>query len=197
MARAGAPHQEAFKKGELVKVNENISDQVLTEMCPLFKKNVACRIAFVRPAALRRRLTGKQQPRSYVLGFDIGGITCTTQAKFFEPLAAKCLKDAPALQIAALSATLLKLQDPMVKDLQRKLEETTLSMERASMEREDFRQGGGPCDVWGSPAECSHVSQRRYTEDLQDSIAEARNLLDMGHNRGAWHILTEAYPDTE
>ena len=60
-----------------------------------------------------------------------------------------------------------------MKDLKRKLEETTLEMERARMEREDFRQGGGPSDVWGSPAANSPLSLRRYTENLQDTAEDA------------------------
>ena len=106
------------------------------------------------------------------------------------------------LQVAALSTAFQNLQDPMVKGLKRKLEETTLEMERARMEREDFRQGGGPSDVWGSPAANSPLSLRRYTENLQDTaedalqtIAEARNLFDMGQTDEARRTLDEVLPD--
>ena len=81
------------------------------------------------------------------------------------------------LQVAALSTAFQHLQDPMVKDLKRKLEETTLEMERARMEREDFRQGGGPSDVWGSPAANSPLSLRRYTENLQRMLCRQSQRL--------------------
>ena len=107
-------------------------------------------------------------------------------------------------KIAALSTVFEKLQSDQVRGLKRKLEETTLEMERARMEREDFRQGGGPSDVWGSPGDSSNVSLRRYVEDLQDqtegdrgTIAEARNLLDMGQSSEARRILNEALSDPE
>ena len=106
------------------------------------------------------------------------------------------------LQVAALSTAFQNLQDPIVKDLKRKLEETTLEMERARMEREDFRQGGGPSDVWGSPAANSPLSLRRYTENLQDTaedalqtITEARNLFDIGQTEEARRTLNEVLSD--
>jgi hypothetical protein len=118
----------------------------------------------------------------------------------FEPLAAEYPKG--ALQIAALSTVFEKLQEPVVRNLKRKLGETTLEMERARMEREDFRQGGGPCDVWGSPVANSPLSLRRYTENLQDTaedalqtITEARNLFDMGQTDEARRTLNEVLPD--
>jgi hypothetical protein len=74
-------------------------------------------------------------------------------------------------------------------------------MERARMEREDFRQGGGPSDVWGSPAAISHLSLRRYTENLRvtaedalQTITEASNLFEMGQADEARRTLNEMFP---
>ena len=93
-----------------------------------------------------------------------------------------------------------------MRELKRKLEETTLEMERARMEREDFRQGGGPADIWRSPGSPrgDEVSLRRYVEDMQDqaegtgvTIAEAHNLLAMGQASEARQILNEALSEPE
>ena len=61
----------------------------------------------------------------------------------------------PALQIAALTTVCEKMQDQETRSLKRKLEETTLAMERARMEREDFRQGMGPCYMANEPQNCT------------------------------------------
>ena len=125
----------------------------------------------------------------------------TAHSRFFQPVARD---PAVPTKIAALSTVFEKLQSDQARGLKRKLEETTLEMERARMEREDFRQGGGPSDVCGSPGDSSNVSLRRYVEDLQDqtegdrgTIAEARNLLDMGQSSEARRILNEALSDPE
>ena len=58
-------------------------------------------------------------------------------SRFFQPVA-----EDPAVptKIAALSTVFEKLQSDQVRGLKRKLEETTLEMERARMQCEDFRQ---------------------------------------------------------
>jgi hypothetical protein len=50
-----------------------------------------------------------------------------------------------------------------------------LALERARMEREDFRQGGGPSDIWASPGTVAPLSLRRYVENLQEA---AEDLID-------------------
>ena len=105
--------------------------------------------------------------------------------------ARKCRESAAALQIAALSAAFEKLQSTTVRNLERKLEDTTVDLERARMEREDFRQGGGPSDVWRSPGSCSDTSL------LQDTFAEVRDLLDIGEIDEARQILNDALPGSE
>ena len=68
------------------------------------------------------------------------------------------------------------------------------------MEREDFRQGGGPRPVWDGPVESSDtLPLLRYVETLQDSeeekentILEAWNLLSAGWDIEARQILREA-----
>ena len=119
----------------------------------------------------------------------------------FEPLAAEYPREGPALQIAALTTVFEKLQDPELRNLKRRLGETMLEMERARMEREDFRQGGGPSDVWGSPAAISPLSLRRYTENLRvtaedalQTITEASNLFEMGQADEARRTLNEMFP---
>ena len=121
---------------------------------------------------------------------------------YFEPLAAGYPREDPALQIAALTTVYEKLQVPEMRNLKRKLEDTTLALERAGMEREDFRQGGGPSDVWGNPAEISPLSLRRYAENLQDTaedalqtITEARNLFHIGQTEEARRTLNEVLSD--
>ncbi len=95
----------------------------------------------------------------------------------------------PALQIAALTTVREKMQDQETRSLKRKLEETTLAMERARMEREDFRQGMGPCYMANEQQNCTW--RRRSTtlqnealdlkeekDALLSEIAVARNALD-------------------
>ena len=86
-------------------------------------------------------------------------------------------KDIPNLQIAALNTTFEKLQDSSFRSLKRKLESTTLDLERAQMEREDFRQGGGPLPVWDGPVESPDTRPLlRYVETLQGSEEEKENI---------------------
>jgi hypothetical protein len=116
-------------------------------------------------------------------------------------LAAEYPRDDPALQIAALATVYEQLQDSELRNLKRKLGETTLEMERARMEREDFRQGGGPSDVWGSPAAISPLSLRRYTENLQDTAEDALQTItvfEMGRQADeARRTLNEVLPDQD
>ena len=101
----------------------------------------------------------------------------------------RCPVDGPALQIAALSTSCAKRQNSTVKGLKRKLEDTTLDLERARMEREDFRQGGGPSDVWCSPASNSDTSLLRIVESLQDVQETVRVLLKAGRAGEAREFL--------
>ena len=70
------------------------------------------------------------------------------------------------------------------------------------MEREDFRQGGGPCPVWEGKVEPHTMSMLRYVETLQDDIddyeratTEARDLLDVGCASEARQLLNEVLND--
>jgi len=104
-------------------------------------------------------------------------------------------------QIAGLCTTYQILQLDELQVLKRKLEKTTLEMERARMEREDFRQGCGPAGLWGG---ISVITLRQHAfnlhdiaVDLQQIVAEARNLLDVGNPREARRVLNEELEDVE
>ena len=136
----------------------------------------------------------------YCLKFE--GVVGTWDYRHFQSLASNAAlhQAIPNLQIAALNTTFEKLQDSSFRSLKRKLESTTLDLERAQMEREDFRQGGGPRPVWDGPVESSDtLPLLRYVETLQDSeeekentILEAWNLLSAGWDIEARQILREA-----
>ncbi len=55
------------------------------------------------------------------------------------------------------------------------MSDVLVQLERARMEREDFRQGGGPSNIWASPGEVAPLSLLRYVENLQDT---AEDLLE-------------------
>ena len=110
-----------------------------------------------------------------------------------------------ALQIAALSRVFEKQQDEQMGGLKRKLLETTLALERAAMEREDFRAGNGP-GFLTSPGQVETVSWRRCRRGLQaealelqddkdnilDGVAHARNCLDNYFNDKRTEHLSDA-----
>ena len=115
----------------------------------------------------------------------------------------------PALQIAALTTVCEKMQDQETRSLKRKLEETTLAMERTSMEREDFRQGNAPYLnynlTWrGRCKALRHdaLDLEEEKDDLLGEIAVARNALDNFFNdtsnveavRGARAVLNATLP---
>ena len=113
-------------------------------------------------------------------------------------------------KIAALGAVFAELQSDQVRGLKRKLAETTLAMERARMEREDFRQGNAPYLnynlTWRGRCEALRHEALDYEEEKDDlvcDIAVARNALDNFFNdtsnvepiRKARAVLNDALPD--
>ena len=119
-------------------------------------------------------------------GLPIAHEHCQRAAGLLPPLPPST---GPALQIAALTTVCERMQDQETRNLKRKLEETTLAMERARMEREDFRQGMGPCYMANEQQNCTW--RRRSTmlqnealdlegekDELLSEIAVARNALD-------------------
>ncbi len=106
----------------------------------------------------------------------------TAHSRFFQPVA-----EDPAVptKIAALSTVFEKLQSDQLRGLKRKLEETTLAMERASMEREDFRQGNAPYLnynlTWRGRCKALRHDALDLEEEKDDLLGEsavARNALD-------------------
>ena len=92
----------------------------------------------------------------------------TAHSRFFQPVARDT---AVPTKIAALSTVFEKLQGDQVRGLKRKLEETTLAMERASMEREDFAQGNAVHDGTGVTWRQWDAIQEDGLETLQESLA--------------------------
>ncbi len=92
----------------------------------------------------------------------------TAHSRFFQPVARDT---AVPTKIAALSTVFEKLQGDQVRGLKRKLEETTLAMERASMEREDFAQGNAVHDGTGVTWRQWDAIQEDHLETLQESLA--------------------------
>ena len=127
-----------FKIGELVKLKQDpkfdMSETGNTEpsLDPYFKTGVTYR---VRAIAEQFRWSIAGVPYLYLEGLP----NFQQHPGFFESIAADHFKEDPALQIAALTTVYEKLQDPAMRNLKRKLEDTTLEMERARMEREDLR----------------------------------------------------------
>ena len=132
------PMSFPFKIGELVKLKQDpkfdMSETGSTEpsLDPYFKTGVAYRI---RAIAEQFRWSLARVPYLSLEGLP----NFPQHPGFFESIAVDCVKESPALQIAALTTVYEKLQDPEMCNLKRKLEDTTLEMERARMEREDLR----------------------------------------------------------
>ena len=132
------PMSFPFKIGELVKLKQDpkfdMSETGSTEpsLDPYFKTGVTYR---VRAIAEQFRWSIAGVPYLYLEGLP----NFPQHPGFFESIAADHFKEDPALQIAALTTFYEKLQDPAMRNLKRKLEDTTLEMERARMEREDLR----------------------------------------------------------
>ena len=123
-----------FKIGELVKLKQDPKfDMSEVALDPYFKKGVTYRI---RAIAEHFRWTIAGVPYLYLEGLP----NFPQHPGFFESIAADYLKEDPALQIAALTTVYEKLQDPAMQNLKRKLEDTTLEMERAQMTAEDWRR---------------------------------------------------------
>ena len=126
-----------FKIGDLVKLKQDpkfdMSETGNTEpsLDPYFKTGVTYRI---RAIAEQFRWSIAGVPYLYLEGLP----NFPQHPGFFESIAADHFKEDPALQIAALTTVYEKLQDPAVRNLKRKLEDTTLEMERARMAAEDW-----------------------------------------------------------
>lgn len=88
----------------------------------------------------------------------------------------------PALQIAALTTVFEKMQDQETRNLKRKLEETTLEMERARMGGEDHRR---LCKLNRYAARLEDVREelQDHWHEICEDIALARRFLDI-HLRG-------------
>ena len=115
----------------------------------------------------------------------------TAHSRLFQPVARD---PAVPTKIAALGAVFEKLQSDQLRGLKRKLEETTLAMERARMEREDFRQDVGPCYMANEPQNCTWrrrgktllheaLGLKEEKDELLGEIAVARNVWDNSFGR--------------
>ena len=195
-----------FKIGELVKLKQDpkfdMSETGNTEpsLDPYFKTGVAYRI---RAIAEQFRWSIAGVPYLYLEGLP----NFPQHPGFFESIAVDCVKESPALQIAALTTVYEKLQDPEMRNLKRKLEDTTLEMERARMAAEDW------CGKMVSPYGTNHhtrdprrrcLSWREFGEDrnemclhlvyevmepAQDTLSQARRNIRM-----AWQDPNTDYP---
>ena len=99
-----------------------------------------------------------------------------------------------ALKFSALTTVFEKAQIDEYNILKQKHEETTLALERARMEREDFRMGNGPSfclDFTISSRQMTH-SLMQFAQSRVDVIAAARDLIDLGQNATAYGILNAA-----
>ncbi len=101
----------------------------------------------------------------------------TAHSRFFQPVARDT---AVPTKIAALSTVFEKLQGDQVRGLKRKLEETTLAMERASMEREDFAQGNAVVYPYLSPPQTwrsNNSNMCRTMNERNDTIESVVNIV--------------------
>lgn len=97
----------SLKKGELVKLKNGVSHLQKFSHRAVYKIEAVIRVAC--SPTLRFKLSSGRQDAPLM---------------YFEPLAAEYPREDPALQIAALTTVYEKLQDPEMRGLKRKLEET-------------------------------------------------------------------------
>ena len=110
-----------------------------------------------------------------------------------------CEMAVPSEKFEVLTTVFQQVKCEELEMLKQKQEEMSLALERARMEREDFRMGNGPsfCIDFSISSRQLTKQLMSFTQSRVDIIAEACNALDMGQNETARAILSAALAEAE